>query len=125
MSRSPCNYVPCKHISTLGSRFSYHFPSWLVRRALSASFIRHNIVGIGGSWTISIPKMITDEDPIWRCINYGTAVEVAGLLAQGRVNACDMNKDGKSLLHVRASLSSIGFIRGDRLHILVAVCRSI
>ncbi|KAK1832451.1 ankyrin repeat-containing domain protein [Podospora conica] len=99
MGRAPCNYIPCQQSGAVGTRFNYHFPTWIVKRAVSVSLTRHNLCGIGGSWTISIPKTLSDGDPVWRCINYGTVPQLAALLAQGLVNACDMNQDGKSLLH--------------------------
>ncbi|OLN95764.1 putative ankyrin repeat protein [Colletotrichum chlorophyti] len=43
--------------------------------------------------------MLPDESPVWRFVNYGTVRQVADLLPKSGIAPCDINKDGKSLLH--------------------------
>ncbi|OBR03067.1 B-cell lymphoma 3-encoded protein [Colletotrichum higginsianum IMI 349063] len=97
--RLPCNYIPCRKTGDGGHQYTYYFPSWWLARALYVSFSRQNLIGIGGSWTFSIPKMVDGGHPIWRFVNSGTVRQVADLLPKFGVSTCDINKDGKSLLH--------------------------
>ncbi|KZL67134.1 ankyrin repeat protein (B-cell lymphoma 3-encoded protein) [Colletotrichum tofieldiae] len=97
--RLPCNYLPCRKTGDGGHQYTYYFPSWWLARALYVSFSRQNLIGIGGSWTFRIPKMLDGGHPIWRFVNFGTVRQGADLLPKFDVSICDINKDGKSLLH--------------------------
>ncbi|KAK2047654.1 ankyrin [Colletotrichum somersetense] len=97
--RLPCNYLPCRKTGDGGHQYTYYFPSWWISRALYVSFTRQNLTGIGGSWTLRIPKMLDGGHPIWRFVNSGTVRQVAELLPKFGVSLCDINQDGKSLLH--------------------------
>ncbi|KAJ4416191.1 hypothetical protein N0V85_002377 [Neurospora sp. IMI 360204] len=43
--------------------------------------------------------MLTGADSVWRILDHGTVQQLAGILGQGQVSPCDINPDGKSLLH--------------------------
>ncbi|CCC09297.1 hypothetical protein SMACR_09069 [Sordaria macrospora] len=98
----PCDHKKCE-ASDKGTKamttYTYHFPTWLVSRALTFSLEKKTLQGINGSWTLHIPKMLTDKEPVWRILDHGTVQQLAGILGQGQVSPCDMNPDGKSLLH--------------------------
>jgi len=64
LHRRSCNYVKCKGHSTYSSQFTYYFPSWMISRAFVMSRTWHHLTGIGSSWTISIPRVIADENPV-------------------------------------------------------------
>lgn len=99
----PCDHKKCeasgKGTSAM-TTYTYHFPTWLVSRAFAFSLERKSLQGTNGSWTFHIPKMLTDKEPVWRIVDHGTVQQLAGILSQGQVSPCDMNPDGKSLLHV-------------------------
>ncbi|KAI2465604.1 ankyrin [Annulohypoxylon bovei var. microspora] len=97
--RRPCNYLPCKRAGKREHQYTYHFPTWMLARSVSMYFTRTHLAGVGGSWTLSIPKALSDVHPIWRFINYGTVPQVAEMLPKYGIAPCDVNKDGKSLLH--------------------------
>ncbi|KAG7119088.1 Serine/threonine-protein phosphatase 6 regulatory ankyrin repeat like [Verticillium longisporum] len=79
--------------------YTYHFPSWMVAKAVFFEMFKNDLLGYSASWTLHIPKVLGDGDPIWRFINYGTVPQVSDILSKKQVSACDMNRDGKSLLH--------------------------
>ncbi|PNH45774.1 hypothetical protein VD0004_g2207 [Verticillium dahliae] len=97
--RPDCNYMPCKRSKSVGTAYTYHFPSWMVAKAVFFEMSKNDLLGYSASWTLHIPKVLSDGDPIWRFINYGTVPQVIDILAKKQVSACDMNRDGKSLLH--------------------------
>ncbi|KAM0532302.1 hypothetical protein ACHAPP_007091 [Verticillium nonalfalfae] len=73
--------------------------SWMVAKAVFFEMSKNDLLGYSASWTLHIPKVLSDGDPIWRFINYGTVPQVIEILSKKQVSACDMNRDGKSLLH--------------------------
>ncbi|KAK3388973.1 ankyrin repeat-containing domain protein, partial [Sordaria brevicollis] len=98
----PCDHKRCEASgkgSSAMTTYTWHFPTWMVSRALAFSLERKSLRGTNGSWTLHIPKMLTGADPIWRILDHGTVQQLAGILGQGQVSPCDMNPDGKSLLH--------------------------
>ncbi|KAL9947876.1 hypothetical protein D7B24_007615 [Verticillium nonalfalfae] len=97
--RPDCNYMPCQRSKSVGTAYTYHFPSWMVAKAVFFEMSKNDLLGYSASWTLHIPKVLSDGDPIWRFINYGTVPQVIEILSKKQVSACDMNRDGKSLLH--------------------------
>ncbi|KAM0322257.1 hypothetical protein ACHAQA_009545 [Verticillium albo-atrum] len=83
----------------VGTAYTYHFPSWMVAKAVFFEMSKNDLCGYSASWTLHIPKVLSDSDPVWRFINYGTVPQVMEILSRKQVAACDMNRDGKSLLH--------------------------
>lgn len=99
-ARPSCNYPPCKDTTGQAASYTYHFPRWMVTRSVCLSLVQHNLGGLGGSWALSIPKVLDGGDPVWRFVNYGTVPQLADIQGRKVVAPCDMNQDRKSRLHV-------------------------
>ncbi|EEY23143.1 B-cell lymphoma 3-encoded protein [Verticillium alfalfae VaMs.102] len=89
--RPDCNYMPCQRSKSVGTAYTYHFPSWMVAKAVFFEMSKNDLLGYSASWTLHIPKVLSDGDPIWRFINYGTVPQVIEILSK-KVSACDMTE---------------------------------
>lgn len=98
--RQPCNYRPCMRSGASQTSYTWHFPTWMIAKAVALSFSRSSLTGLGGSWSLHIPKSLAGDNPVWRFLNYGTVPQLVDVMSSGVASPCDMNEDGKSLLHV-------------------------
>ncbi|RMY62881.1 hypothetical protein D0865_00193 [Hortaea werneckii] len=62
-----CNYPPCRKRPGK-SHFKYVFPTWFASRALIANGTSGCLTGIGASWTLRIPFILPNSDPLWRYV---------------------------------------------------------
>ncbi|KAJ4011039.1 hypothetical protein NW766_007671 [Fusarium irregulare] len=97
--RQPCNYRPCMRSGASQTSYTWHFPTWMIAKAVAFSFSRSSLTGLGGSWSLHIPKSLAGDNPVWRFLNYGTVPQLVDVMSSGVASPCDMNEDGKSLLH--------------------------
>jgi hypothetical protein len=89
-----CNFKNCGHDRNgSGSvRFSYYFPTWLLRMGIEFTASWRDVSGIGGSWNLKMPQIINDAviyNRISFAIEYDSVVEVQRLMAKYRVRAFD------------------------------------
>jgi hypothetical protein len=94
LNRRSCNFRNCdngRHRS--GSvRFSYLFPTWLLRMGIEFTASWRDMSGIGGSWSLKMPQVIDDMwlyGKIAFAIEFDSIVDIQRFMATHRVRACD------------------------------------
>jgi hypothetical protein len=94
LNHRSCNFKNCD-MSIHGSgsvRFSYLFPTWLLRTGVDFTVSWRDVSGIGGTWSLKMPRMITDTQLFHRirfAIEHDSTVEFERLMAVHGVRAFD------------------------------------
>lgn len=100
LNRRPCNYLRCRKSGSPTSNFIYYFPGWMVSRVLSVTGRHDDLNGIGASWTVRIPRVISEESDIWRRVRFGSAAVLLDTFREGLASPFDVSCHGMSLLAV-------------------------
>lgn len=100
LNRRPCNYSQCRLSGRPTTNFTYHFPRWAVSRVLSLTGTLDDLSGLGASWTIRIPRVISDSANIWWQIDVGSIIQVQNSFTKGLASPFDVDAKGGSLLNV-------------------------
>ncbi|KAF2639458.1 hypothetical protein P280DRAFT_37882 [Massarina eburnea CBS 473.64] len=96
----PCNVTTCfRSQSSSSSRFTYYFPSWLIRTALVYSSW-NNLNGENSSWTVRMPREIPEYMPCWHYIEAGSVGKIKELLQSREMSPYDITSHGISVLQV-------------------------
>lgn len=97
----PCNSRFCSRSqSSYSSRFTYYFPTWMMRTALVYS-TWDNLDGCNASWMIRMPREISNRSPHWKYISSGSLDRVQNELSEKSMTPFDCgDNDGESLLQV-------------------------
>lgn len=96
-----CNEPGCARRVVLSCQVTYHFPHWLVSKAITLSSVYNSLSGFAMTWSIGFPRSISVSHAAWRCIEFGDTERFAQLLRHGQVQVNDMaDDDGTSLLLV-------------------------
>ncbi|KAF2442022.1 hypothetical protein P171DRAFT_59920 [Karstenula rhodostoma CBS 690.94] len=95
----PCNTTACfRSQSTSSYRFTYYFPSWIMRAALVYT-TWNNVQGENSSWSVKMPKEIPLYSPCWHYIQGGFVEKIRELLQLRQMSPYDIGPDGVSVLH--------------------------
>lgn len=96
----PCNYPHCKKSGDQSSQFTYYFPTWMVARAVSITSTYRDLSGLGASWALKVPRVISDRARIWYLIEAGNLRGVQDEFTKKLASPFDINITGGSLLLV-------------------------
>ena len=100
----PCSVTTCLRSQPLSSsRFTYYFPSWMMRAALVYS-TWSNLEGKNSSWIVKMPNEIPLNSLCWHYIQAGCVGKVRELLQSRQTSPFDIEPDGASVLHVSGNL---------------------
>jgi hypothetical protein len=95
----PCNVPSCfRSQPSSSSRFTYYFPTWMMRTVLVYS-AWNNLNGKNSSWTIKMPREVTDS-PCWHYIKMGSIEVIKELLESRQMSPYDVMDNGMSVLYV-------------------------
>lgn len=110
LNRRSCNYGLChqKSNGTGSLYFRYLFPIWLLPLGIEVAASWRSLGGVGGTWSLKIPRVITDYWPgreLRRAIAYGTVLDMQRAMQLYGVKSIDMLLSGQepeSFLEVSA-----------------------
>ena len=111
-NRRPCNYGHCHQGSngTGALHFRYFFPTWLLPIGIEVAASWQSLSGIGGNWSLRIPKVINDCDAtrcLWDALLDESLFEVEKIMIQYEMRGfdmllCETKQEPMSLLNVSA-----------------------
>lgn len=93
--RRRCNSPRCSGQSA-GSglfRVQYVFPQWFLQRVIEATATWGDLQGIGGTWTLRIPRFVTEDDiliAVEKCIRLENCIDSMELMGRHNLRPCDM-----------------------------------
>jgi hypothetical protein len=100
MARS-CDAAECIRRQGSSQHLTYHFPPWMVRRALVLTMSYGSLCGLSGLWSISFPRAISASHKVWQHIDRHECEELVKLLRTRSICGNDLaDDDGTSLLIV-------------------------
>ena len=95
-----CNVITCFRSQPSSSfRFTYYFPSWMMRAALVYT-TWNNLKGENSFWSIKMPREISLSHDSWHYIQRGSVKKIQELLRLRQMSPYDIGPDGVSVLHV-------------------------
>ncbi|KAI0599746.1 ankyrin repeat-containing domain protein [Biscogniauxia sp. FL1348] len=97
-SNSPCNNLSCRARSEWSIKLTYHFPTWVVFKAIYIDSSVESMNGLGAGLYIKIPRVIPDTAWIWFHIECGNLTEVQRLISSRSTYPTDINDNGMSIL---------------------------
>lgn len=100
LNRRSCNYGHCHQSSnaTGSLHFRYFFPVWLLSLGIEVAASWRSLGGVGGTWSLKIPRVITDYWPgreLRRAIAYGTVLDMQRAMQLYGVKSIDMLLSGQ------------------------------
>lgn len=96
----PCNSPKClRSQPSSSSRFTYYFPTWMMRSALAYS-TWNNLNGRNSSWVVKMPNEIDISGDCWYYIENGSIEQIRMLLKERAMTPYDIASDGTTVLHV-------------------------
>ena len=104
LQRRACNYPLCRKTGDPTGRLMYYFPSWWAAKAFSFSCTWNDLGGRGASWSIKMPQLVSNLEPVWNFIQIGTISQIRDLFDKRWASPFDCQVDGKSVLHVCSDL---------------------
>jgi len=115
LNRRSCNYGHCHQSSnaTGSLHFRYFFPVWLLSLGIEVAASWRSLGGVGGTWSLKIPRVITDPIPIYQLCQAklsGATIDVQRMMRLYGVNIVDMlmyNQEPQSFLNVSTCLPSM------------------
>ena len=115
LNRRTCNYGHCRQTSngTGSLHFRYFFPTWLLPLGIEVAASWRSLGGVGGTWSLKIPRVITDPIPLnqlCQAILSGATLDVQRMMRLYGVNIVDMlmyNQEPQSFLNVSTCLPSM------------------
>ena len=111
-----CDLSECRNSSST-ARFHYHFPAWLLRRALLISASMEGLVGIGAY--LAVPRIIDTIDDIWGSIRFGKTTQFQDRLIKNIYRPEDYNINGDSLIAVRRPSLAASRLCRENLYLLM------
>ncbi|KAF2846179.1 ankyrin [Plenodomus tracheiphilus IPT5] len=94
----PCNYKGCQRSAKTTSHYTYYFPSRFLNAALTIANTWKDVASSGGSWHVSMPQIVSDQDPIWGTFRWD-AGEIMKMFQQRRASPYMVRStDGDSIL---------------------------
>lgn len=101
IAERPCNFVRCKRSQTSSDvNLTYYFPVWLLRSAVVYA-TWSNLSGTNSSWTVRMPREVSDEHFVWGLTRNGNTHEFQRMLSQRSITPYDVSTNSESILHVR------------------------
>lgn len=95
-----CNYPPCKKRPGK-SQFTYVFPTWFASRTLIVNGTSGGLTGIGASWNLRIPFILSSSDMLWRCIEDDNLSSLTYLISRNSSILNVVDENGYSPMLVR------------------------
>ncbi|KAF2870086.1 ankyrin repeat-containing domain protein [Massariosphaeria phaeospora] len=100
-----CNVPQCgaKQGRPGSLRFQYFFPTWLLPVGIQVSGDWLDLSGLGASWTLKIPRFVTEVWIYRRCyalLEQDSALEVQKFMAMNRIAANDVLSFGENLFEL-------------------------
>ncbi|KAI1357895.1 ankyrin repeat-containing domain protein [Xylaria arbuscula] len=89
----PCNTEDCLQPQSSSYQFTYHFPRWMLNRALTLAMTYRNVGSLSGFCSISFPRAIPVHHKMWLHIQRHELEEVRNLLRNRIVYVDDMSED--------------------------------
>ena len=108
LNKRTCNFTLCRNeASKTGTmHIQYAFPTWVFPIAIEMTASWRCLRGIGGSWSLKIPRFI-DSHHLWnrfrRCLRIGTMEDLLELMQITTVRPFDIFLDDQTLLVVSQS----------------------
>jgi len=95
LDRRTCNYGHCRQTSngTGSLQFRYFFPTWLLPLGIEVAGSWRSLGGIGGTWSLKIPRVITDASlnhALRRAIILGIVLDLQRIMQLFKVKSIDM-----------------------------------
>lgn len=99
-SSQPCNLLSCRRSGPGSTRLSYFFPSWAVARVFHMTSTWRSVNGADATWTVRMPRVITDDAPLWYHLQRREMNKIKLLFDNGQASPYDVDIMGSSVLHV-------------------------
>lgn len=94
-----CSGLPCQGNMAQNMNVDYIFPSWMLNKAIRASYLSH--VAAGPELCLRMVNVRDHRDDIFKSTGEGDADNVRKLLTEGKASVMDVDsKTGHSPLHV-------------------------
>ncbi|KAI5921944.1 ankyrin repeat-containing domain protein [Camillea tinctor] len=95
---SSCNSLSCHARSETAMKLTYHFPTWVMLRAIYLAASVESMAGSGAGLHVKIPRVISSDAWIWYYIVSGNLTEVQRQISSRLVYPTDIDDYGMSLL---------------------------
>ena len=105
LNKRTCNFTLCRNgASKAGTmHIQYAFPAWVLPIAIEMTASWRCLRGIGGSWSLKLPRFI-DSTHFWRmyiwCLEKGTVEDLLEMMQTTGVRPFDIFRNDKTLLTV-------------------------
>ncbi|KAF2185368.1 ankyrin [Zopfia rhizophila CBS 207.26] len=97
-----CNIRQCgsAHSNPASIYFEYFFPTWLLPWGISITGGWNDLRGVGSTWTLKIPRVLTQgriQDKMIYTLMYGKVLDARRFMRENGIAAIDVNHCGVSL----------------------------
>ena len=105
LNKRTCNFTLCRNgASKAGTmHIQYAFPAWVLPIAIEMTASWRCLRGIGGSWSLKLPRFI-DSTHFWRmyiwCLEKGTVEDLLEMMQTTGVRPFDIFRNDQTLLTV-------------------------
>ena len=108
LNKRTCNFTLCRNeASKTGTmHIQYAFPVWVLPIAIELNASWRCLKGIGGSWSLKVPRFIESPSLWYRfqiCLRTGTVEDLLGLMQTTSVRPFDVFSDDQTMLSVSVS----------------------
>jgi hypothetical protein len=108
LNRRSCNFVNCgsRHGRTGALHFQYLFPAWLLPLGVEITSSWRDLGGFGGSWSLKIPRLITDgyiNHRLGVLLMHSPISELIQFMELHEIAPTDILADGDTMFEVSVS----------------------
>lgn len=101
LGRRPCDQpVNCKRSGATSAQFTYYAPAWAFARAFTFSAVSRDLLGLGASISVAIPRVVDWLDPGIIALQHDNLDALRSQMMKGISSIYDVDPMGLSLLHV-------------------------